>query len=241
VLLLSAADVGNTLVAVVTATNPDGSRTVVSAPSPVVLPVAPRWLTVPVVSSDPGRVGDVLSLTRATWGAGALTGDTTQWMRCTNACAAVGSPNAAAYTITAADLGAVIRIREIASNTAGSTEVWSINYVGPVPSAAAASAVLGSGTRVFLRNARGAVIAVAQLTALAAAADSGQRSPARIVKLRRARGLHGTLQAWACPVAGTRGRPPPACSARTALRSAATIRLPAGTTGRVRVVVIRRH
>jgi hypothetical protein len=241
VLVLTAADVGDTLVALVTATNADGSRTVVSAPSAVVLPLAPRWLTVPAVSADRGRVGDVLGLTRATWGPPALTGDTTQWMRCTNTCTAIGAPNATSYTIASTDLGVIIRVKETASNAVGSTTVWSTNYVGPVTSAASASAVLGSGSRVFLRSARGAVLAVAQLTALAAAADSGQRSPAAVVELRRARGVHGTLQAWACPLAGKRGGPPPACSARAALRSRATIRVPDGATGRVRVVVVHKR
>ena len=240
VFLLTGADVGDTLVAVVTATNIDGSRSVVSAPSPVVLPLAPRWLTLPAVSSDPGRVGDVLGLTRATWAGPALTGDVTQWMRCTNVCSAIGPPDASSYTIAANDVGAVIRVRETASNAVGSTSAWSTNYIGPVTSAASAAVVLGSGARALLRSARGAVLASAQLTALAAAtANSGRRSPARIVELTRARSVHGTLQAWACPLAGKRGGPPPACSARASLRSAAIMRLPVGAAGRVRVVVIR--
>ena len=59
------------------------------------------------------------------------------------------------------------------------------------------------------------------------------------VTLRRAGEVKGKLVAWACPATISAGATPPPCSAKVTLRKTATLRLPASTAGKVRVVVIR--
>ena len=238
----TAADVGNTLVAVVTATNPDGSVAATSAPSPVVLPAAPRWKTLPVMSSGSGEVGDTITVTPGTWSGPAVTTDTVTMMRCTRACVAVGTANATSYLISNADVGAILRVQETASNAGGSTVVWTTRYVGPVTSVAAGFAVVGIKGATVL-NADGAPLAVAQIDPTSVAAEASAAAVAavavRTVKLHRAPGVRGALHAWACPlVVPTASRPLP-CTAAVVVHEKATLRLPASMVGKVRVVVVR--
>ena len=234
-----AADVGHTLVALVTATNPDAAVAATSAASPVVLPAPPRWRTLPVMSADPGVVGDTVTVTGATWTGPTVTADVTQMMRCTNACVAVGGANASSYTLAAADLGAILRVRETASNAGGSTVLWTSTYVGPVTSVAAGFALVGSG-QAAVRNVDGDPLATAQLNATSVAADVHvARAAGRSVKLRRARGVQGPLHAWACPAVVPSSGPPPPCTKPVALAEKAALRLPATMTGKVKVVVVR--
>jgi hypothetical protein len=246
-----AADVGHTLVAVITATDVDGSVSSASPPSDVVLPAAPRWRDLPVLTATSGVVGGTLTITPGVWTGPAVTTDTPQVMRCTSSCVAVGS--GASYTIASADVGAILRVRETAVNAGGSTVVWSAQYVGPVASAGSATAVLLSGQAV-LRNSAGAALAVAQVSAssavtsdvvTAAGAASVKRGGATVrqVRIRRAAGVRGTLRAWVCPVtagAATRGAAPPACTRQVTLRASTVVRLPGSMTGRLRIVVVRR-
>ena len=242
----TAADVGHTLVAVVTATNVDGSVASASAPSDVTLPAAPRWRDLPVLTATNGYVGGVLSVTDGVFTGPAVTADLTQIMRCTNACTAISS--ASSYTVATADIGAILRVRETASNAGGTTVLWSAQYVGPVASSASAFAVLGAGQAV-LRNRDGDPLATAQLTsssvltAHARVAHVARRGSVvtRVITVRRARRIHGTLRAWVCPAAIARGSAPAPCTRQVALRGrSVTLKLPATLTGRVRVVVVRR-
>ncbi len=245
----TAADVGHTLAVVVTATNVDGSVTSASAPSDVVLPAAPRWRDLPVLSANNGYVAGVLSVTDGVFTGPAVTSDVTQIMRCTNACTPISS--AASYTIVTADIGAILRVRETASNAGGSAVVWSAQYVGPVASSASASAVLGIGQAV-LRNKDGDAIATVQLSAagnvsadaLVAHATGAVRKSAgttRVIVVRRAAKVRGPLRAWVCAATVARGSAPTACTRQVTIRGAiAKLKLPAMITGRVRVVVVRR-
>ncbi len=234
-----AADVGHTLVAVVTATNPDGSVPASSAPSPVVLPAAPRWRTLPIMSSDPGSVGDTITVTPGSWSGPVVTADVVQMMRCTNACVAVGTANAANYTITNADLGAILRVQETASNSGGSTVLWTASYVGPVTSAAAGFALVGHRQAAVL-NANGVALATAQVKAMSVAADAHIASVGgRVLKLHRAPGVKGPLHAWACPAVVPASGPPPPCTAAVKIRRNGTLRLPATMIGKVQVIVVR--
>ena len=242
----TAADVGHTLVVVVTATNVDGSVAASTLPSDVVLPAAPRWRDLPVLSATNGYVGGVLSITDGVWTGPAVTSDTTQIMRCTNACTAISS--ASSYTIATPDIGAILRLRETATNAGGTTIAWSAQYVGPVASSASASAVLASGQAV-LRNKDGDPLATAQLSAASAmTADAlvahAARTPAataRVITVRRARKVHGALRAWACAAAVSRSSAPAPCTRQVTVRGgSAKLRLPVTMTGRVRVVVVRR-
>ncbi|HEY1713593.1 MAG TPA: hypothetical protein VGG07_11860 [Solirubrobacteraceae bacterium] len=244
----AAADVGHTLVVIVTATNVDGSVASTSSPSDVVLPAAPRWRDLPVLSANDGYVGGVLSVTDGVFTGPAVATDVTQVMRCTNACAPITS--AASYTIANADIGAILRVRETAANAGGTVVVWSAQYVGPVASSASASAVLGVGQAV-LRNRDGVPLATVQLStsaaesaaALFAHATAARRSGAvtRVITVRRAAKVRGPLRAWVCTAAGARGSAPSPCSRQVTIRGAsAKLKLPRNLTGRVRVVVVRR-
>jgi hypothetical protein len=242
----TAADVGHTLVVVVTASNVDGSVASASTPSDVVLPAAPRWRDLPVLSANNGYVGGVLSVTDGVFTGPAISSDVTQIMRCTNACAPISS--GASYTIVNADIGAILRVRETASNAGGTAAVWSAQYVGPVASSASASAVLGTGQAV-LRNQNGDPLATAQLSAsasvtadlLVAHAAHKPAVVARVITVRRAAKVRGPLRAWVCAATIARGSAPAACTRQVTIRGAsAKLKLPTAITGRVRVVVVRR-
>jgi hypothetical protein len=241
-----APDVGHTLVAVVTATNVDGSVVSPSPPSDVVLPAAPRWRTLPVLNATNGYVGGILSVTAGVWTGPAVASDATQVMRCTNTCVPISS--AGSYTIASADIGSILRLRETAANAGGTTVVWSSQYVGPVASSASASAVLISGQAAVLRNRDGDALATAQISSAANVATdviiAGQVHQAaaagRSVTVRRAAHVTGKLHAWVCPVSSTRGSAPQPCTRQMTLRASAHLRLPATMTGRVRIVVVRR-
>jgi len=191
----------------------------------------PRWRTLPLISNSPGRVGDTVTTTPGTWSGPVVTSRTTELMRCTNTCVPRGT---AAYKIADGDLGAILRVRETASNTGGSTTVWSARYVGPVVSAQAAAGVLTSG-ETRLRNAQGSTLALAKLSSARTAA----RAKGASVRLRRPAKVGGRLVAWACPATIGAGATPPPCSAKVALRRSATLKLPPATAGKVRVVVVR--
>ena len=193
----------------VTAANVAGQSTAASAPVGPVrgpagsAPGAPRWTARPQVSSDPGRVGDTLTVTAGRWSGPPIQSDVTQVMRCTSACVPAGPSNPGRYTITPADVGSVLWVKETASNLSGTTVVWSARSVGPVESASSATVVL-SGGQIALRNVRGATLAFASVSSPSPAAD---RRPvpveARVLSLHRARGVEGQVSAWVCSVAAT--------------------------------------
>jgi hypothetical protein len=237
---LLAADVGSTLVAVSTASNVDASVSARSAETAVATVMAtPRWKTLPLISNSAGRVGDTVTMTPGTWSGPVVSADTTEMMRCTNVCVSRGAANDRTYTVADSDLGAILRVRETASNVGGETTVWSARYVGPVINAQAAAAVLTSG-ETALRNAQGTTLALAKLSgATVARASAAKPKAGAKVTLRRPAKVKGNLVAWACPAAIGAGETPPPCSPRVSLRKSATLRLPASTAGKVRVVVIR--
>jgi hypothetical protein len=230
----TSADVGFALVAVSTASNADGTVSARSDRSATVAPAAPRWAALPVLSTSAGHVGDVLSITPGVWTGPAVDTDTVQMMRCTNVCTARGDANVRSYTVVSGDLGAILRVRETASNAGGATVVWSARYVGPVLNAQAASSVLRHGT-VKLRNSKGVTLATAARPRAVTAAAGRP-----LVRLRRAGHVKGKLTAWACPAALGSGPTPPKCSRKVSLRRRATLRLPASATGALRVVVVKR-
>jgi hypothetical protein len=190
----------------------------------------------------------VLSVTNGVFTGPAVTTDVTQIMRCTNACTPISS--ASSYTIVNGDIGAILRVRETASNAGGTVAVWSAQYVGPVASSASASAVLGVGQAV-LRNRDGDPLATARLStntgesgdALFAHATAMGKSAAatRVITVHRAHKVRGPLRVWVCTATIARGSAPTPCTRQVTIRGAsAKLRLPASLTGRVRVVVVRR-
>jgi hypothetical protein len=231
---LLAGDVGFEIVAVSTASNVDGTVSARSAATDIVAVAGPRWKTLPLLSNSNGRVGDVLQITPGVWTGPALTSSAVELMRCTNVCVARGTNSS--YTIAAGDLGAILRVRETAANAGGSTVVWSARYVGPVVGAQGASAVLSS-REAPLRNAKGQTLAFAKLSGRAKAAAAKPSGPK--VALRRPAKVKGKLTAWACPAAVEAGATPPPCSKKVKLGKKTTLRLPAGSDGKVRVTVVR--
>ncbi len=243
---VGAADGGYYLRVAVTASNAYGGSTATSSPlGPVPATVmstaafaGPRWTSRPRISADGGRVGDTLTITPARW-AERVRGKVIRLMRCTNTCVAVGSPNVTRYTITPADVGSVLWIREIASSASGSAVVWSSRSVGPVPSPTSAAVVL-SGGRTALRNSRGATLAFATISSIAGNGDAAPaRAGSRSLALRRAFGVTGPVTAWVCQAARPAAGVPPRCTRRVWLKSHATVPLPEWMTGAVRVVVVR--
>ena len=137
-------------------------------------------------------------------------------------------------------------MRETATNTGGSTVVWSARYVGPVISAAAGEVVLKEEATVAVKNTRGQVLATAELqssgarrAAMARVANARRPAAARSVKVKRSGGVSGALKAWVCPVPANGSAAPPKCTAKTSLTRTATIAVPASLNGRLRIVVIR--
>ena len=242
----SRSDVGHALVVAITATNPDGSATATSTPTQAIVPAPPRWRALPLISPDPGRVGDVLSVTPGVWSGTPVNADDTQMMRCTNTCSAVGPVDATSYTITSGDLGAILRVREYASNTGGYTVIWSARFVGPVSSAASGSAVVADNADARVRNTQGIVLALASLQTNVSANVASVRTAVvrhlgRTLVLRRGRRAGGRLRAWACPVATLRGGAPAPCTRKVSVGARTSLALPASMTGRIRVIVVRQR
>ena len=239
-------DLGDTIRVIVTATNPDGTAAVTSPPTAAIAPAPPAPVapapssatasapapqaTAPSAKSLPslsggGGFGANVTVTRGVFAGAPVTRSVTRVMRCTHSCTAVGAPNARTYKISPADAGAVLRVIESASSASGSTTVWSARSVGPVTSANAGFAVLGSG-HAAVRGRGGRALAVAILHG-------------RVLSIHRPRSRgRAPARAWACPVAGVTGGAPPSCMAVITVRGSRTLRLPSTFRGRVRVVVV---
>jgi hypothetical protein len=239
-------DLGDTIRVIVTATNPDGTAAVTSPPTAAIAPAPPAPVapapssptpsapapqaTAPSAKSLPslsggGGFGANVTVTRGVFAGAPVTRSVTRVMRCTHSCTAVGAPNARTYKIWPADAGAVLRVIETASSASGSTTVWSARSVGPVTSANAGFAVLGSG-HAAVRGRGGRALAVAILHG-------------RVLSIHRPRSRgRAPARAWACPVAGVTGGAPPSCTAVITVRGSRTLRLPSTFSGRVRVVAV---
>ena len=84
--------------------------------------VAPVNVAAPTITGTP-RVGQTLAASQGQWD-GAPTAFFYQWLRCTNGadnCASVAGATQPTYALTAADLGARIRVEVVASNADGSS------------------------------------------------------------------------------------------------------------------------
>jgi hypothetical protein len=244
-----ATDVGHTLRVRAIATNPDGPVTATSGPTAVVLPAPPRWKSLPTIGADPGHVGDGLTITPGTWTGPSVLTDNVELMRCLATCRPISGFSGTAYTIASGDAGAVLRVRETASNAGGATVVWSSWYVGPVTSAASGAGTLSgqSSGLVAVRNAGGHPLAFAQLTATSplqphTARDASRGRAAsgpRVVRISRAKHITGKLRAWVC-TAQTPHRGAPACTSKVLISGdTGQVRLPGSMSGKLRVIVVR--
>lgn len=125
---LTAADVGHTLRATVTATNGSGSTTATSAPTAVVSSSsAPHMATAPSITGA-ARVGQSLSASEGVWD-NSPTSLGYQWYRCDrngSDCAAISGAINPNYTVSAGDTDATLRVSVAATNASGTTTATSL-------------------------------------------------------------------------------------------------------------------
>jgi uncharacterized membrane protein len=118
---LAAADDGHTIRFRVTASNADGSRSAVSAPTAVVVAAGKPANTAPPTISGTPQENSTLTGANGTWTNSPSRYDYA-WLRCDKnggSCAGINGANKNTYTLTSADVGATIRFRVVASNSAG--------------------------------------------------------------------------------------------------------------------------
>jgi hypothetical protein len=127
---LSAADVGHTLRVTVIAANRDGTARATSQPTGVVASApaaAPRNTSAPTVSG-PAAEGQTLTGDRGQWSGTSPIDYNLAWQRCdTNgaSCASISGASGDHYALTSADVGNRVRLRVIATNSAGKTTAYS--------------------------------------------------------------------------------------------------------------------
>ncbi len=127
---LEAADVGSTLVVVVTATNSSGSAQASSATSPVISG-GPVNISPPAVTGSAAEAS-ALSSSTGTWSGYPTPSFTYQWQRCNSSgqgCAAIPGASASTYTALSADVGSTLLVTLTATNSLGSAQISS----GPTP------------------------------------------------------------------------------------------------------------
>lgn len=223
--VMTAADVGKSLRARVTATNPDATVESLTALSVEVLPPAPKLTAAPVITGTP-KAGQTLTVTRGTW-AGEVTSIADAWWRCTYSCAAITGAMATTYQPTSAVVGAYLKVRETAIGPGGETSTYT-KALGPVTSSTSATTTVRAGSApTVLRTASGSALASVTVslapsapTRAFVAADVSNASPrAAIVRVRPKRAVRVT----ACvPPSGDQA---PACTRPRVIRRTASLRL----------------
>ncbi len=135
-----AGNIGDTLVAKVTAVNASGSATASTATSNPVLPSRPQNTVLPAVTGSAFEEGVPLSASTGTW-TGSPTSYSYQWEWCElgeNPCGTIAGAGGATYIPTSAYLGDYIRVVVTAANGSGSATVTS-RAVGKIRSAVPAN------------------------------------------------------------------------------------------------------
>jgi hypothetical protein len=220
--VMTADDVGKSIRARVTATNPDASVDSLTSLGGVVLSPSPKLTTAPVVSGTP-KAGQTLTVAQGTW-AGEVTSVADAWWRCSSPCAAITGATGATYVPASAVVGTYLKVRETATGPGGSTSTFTAN-VGPITSATSGSTTLSAGSGpTVLRSASGAplasvTVAPARGTTFAAGAASTASRP-MIVRVRPRR----AVRVVACvPPTDEQA---PACTSPRTLRRTSSLRLP---------------
>ncbi len=132
---LQASDVGGTIVAVVTASNPGGQNSAVSAAVGPVLPAVPANSTLPGITGT-AQQGDALSVSNGAWSNSPTYGYA--WEDCDgsgNNCATIAGATSSSYTLQASDVGSTVVAVVTASNPRGQNSAMSA-ALGPVLPAA---------------------------------------------------------------------------------------------------------
>jgi hypothetical protein len=119
---LTAADVGSMIRVRETASNEAGAGTPASSSPVGAVIIAPPENTAAPTISGTAQQGRMLTAVDGSW-TNSPTSVIHQWQRCdssANSCAAIPGATGQTYALTAADVGSMIRVRETASNAAGS-------------------------------------------------------------------------------------------------------------------------
>lgn len=124
---LVAADVGQNITCVVTATNSGGTETATSNELGPVVGIAPSFTVDPVLSGTP-TVGETLTVTNGTAGGTPAATFARTWLRDGTA---IAGATGTTRVLTEDDVDALISVQVTATNSAGSDEVIS-NELGPV-------------------------------------------------------------------------------------------------------------
>jgi RHS repeat-associated protein len=147
---LVAADVGQRILATVTATNAAGSRTAASEQTSAIATGAPFARSAPSISGTE-RDGQVLSAASGIWTGTSPIGYVYQWLRCDGlgaGCTAISGADQPSYTAQSPDVGHALRVRVTASNGTGSTTAESAAsgvIAGNAPSNVTVPTITGAG------------------------------------------------------------------------------------------------
>ena len=144
---LAPADVGGTVRVVVEASNAGGSGSAPSAPSAVVLPLAPGVLLAPAVTGS-AIEGETLSASTGSWSQ-SPTSFGYQWQRCTakgEECANVGGATSPTYKLASGDVGKTLRVKVTAGNAGGATAATSSVTAVVVAAGSEPAVLVGSST-----------------------------------------------------------------------------------------------
>jgi hypothetical protein len=117
------ADIGRTLVVVVTASNFIRALAKASAPTAPVVPGRPQNVVLPTIAGRPQQ-GEVLVAVNGSWTSSSPLTYAFQWERCSRtgtSCRAVAGATAQAYQLRADDLERRLRVTVTAANAGGST------------------------------------------------------------------------------------------------------------------------
>jgi hypothetical protein len=137
---IASADVGSRIRVRVTATNAEGSTTVASNPTAVVVG-PPVNTSIPLVTGS-ALVGTVETAQPGTWVGRQPISFSYGWLRCNNAggeCGAIAGATARSYRLTSADLGHKVRVNVTGRNAIGSATALSgesATVAVPLPSGA---------------------------------------------------------------------------------------------------------
>src|SRR5207302_723427 len=148
---VTAADVGFTLEALVTAANSAGSAAA-ATPASAVVPApssAPASVVAPSLTGT-AAVGQTLTVSPGSWSGSPAPTFAYQWQECNSdggGCQPISGATNAGYTVTAADVGFTLEALVTAANSAGSAAAATpASAVVPAPSSAPASVVAPSLT-----------------------------------------------------------------------------------------------
>jgi hypothetical protein len=150
---LAAGDVGHEIAVQETASNSAGPGEVAtSAPTAVVLPLAPTNTAPPTISGT-AQQGATLTEAHGSW-TGEPTGFSAQWMQCEasgGGCHAISGATGQTYVPTSGDVGHAIRVSESATN-AGGTSAAALSSPTAAVAAQGTSATFGKTTVGAVKN-----------------------------------------------------------------------------------------